>query len=111
MTARTQLPLWVKQYLTREITGPCQFPTHFWDDVGRPFAANDCWVWKGRFHERDQAPRHGNFDCRRVTGLVLRLTCGNRRCINPDHVATVSRKSTVFKTYDDWLQSFKSENC
>lgn len=80
----------------------------FWTKVDRGEGTDSCWNWTGALHEKGYGtwtvvkPGGGTTSVRphRVSwhllvgpmadGLVVDHLCGNRRCVNPDHLEAVS---------------------
>lgn len=73
-----------------------------WQSLAIPEPNSGCWLWEGSLSRG--YPRLGNQQVRRLVwgdvqpGLHLDLKCGNKLCVNPDHMFTFAKKTTS----DDW---------
>lgn len=63
-----------------------------------------CWLWRGS-HNKDGYPRHAGTRAHRTSyvlkngripeGLEIDHLCGNRGCLNPDHLEAVTHRENV----------------
>lgn len=73
-----------------------------WHDLALPEPNSGCWLWEGSVAHG--YPRLGNAQVRRLAygtvpkGMHLDVNCGNRLCVNPDHLVAFRKK----KTSEDW---------
>lgn len=99
------------------------FPLNFLSKI--EFRADGCWMWKGAFgfHPRHRQHRYGEFkvlnpltnkrhsttahrfayQC--VHGPVARSLdidhlCGNKLCVNPEHLEAVTHRENIQRMYD-----------
>lgn len=92
----------------------------FWSKVEKSTDANGCWIWIGATHRgygrflldgrncvaRDVAWEAENG--KRVPGMSLWSTCGNKACVRPDHLRALRRGNFVDSF---WLHVQKDDGC
>lgn len=68
----------------------------------------DCWLWQGGCNNNGH-PKYRNKSLRRSVyiaakgevkgGRVISTTCGETRCVNPDHLVAKTKGSVISKVY------------
>ncbi len=98
------------------MASPIPAPVEEWEALGRYTIdeASGCWIWRQRLTQngypiirtktRRSNPRHDiyeHFVGRIPLGMHLKTTCGNKLCVNPEHlVATRLRDEFGEPTWD-----------
>lgn len=95
----------------------------FWPKVNR---TDTCWLWIASVNERGYAQFNGGdrtvdaarFLYQKLKGalpvdVILIRSCGNRRCVNPDHLRQGQRKELVRGPVEDrfWSKVIKTPTC